>query len=63
MATIGFVPHPHRPEAIDLASSTAAWLEANGHKVRVLADTSERWDCTREELSGSLDLAVSLGGD
>jgi NAD+ kinase len=63
VATIGFVPHPQRPEAIDLAISTAAWLEANGHQVRVLADTSERWDCTREELSGGLDLAVSLGGD
>jgi NAD+ kinase len=63
VATIGFVPHPQRPEAIDLATSTAAWLEANGHKVRLLADTSSRWDCTQEELGEGLDLAVSLGGD
>ena len=63
MATIGFVPHLHRPEAIELAIATAAWLDARGHKVRVLADTSSRWDCRKEELNEGLDLAISLGGD
>jgi NAD+ kinase len=63
VATIGFVPHLQRPEAIELAISSAAWLEANGHKVRILADTTSPWDCSREELGESLDLAVSLGGD
>jgi NAD+ kinase len=63
VATIGFVPHLQRPEAIELAVSTASWLDASGHKVRLLATTSSRWDCSQEELSHGLDLAVSLGGD
>ena len=63
MATIGFVPHLQRPEAIELAVSTASWLDASGHKVRLLASTASPWDCSQEELSHGLDLAVSLGGD
>jgi NAD+ kinase len=63
VATIGFVPHLQRPEAIELAVSTAAWLDASGHKVRLLASTSSQWDCSQDELSHDLDLAVSLGGD
>jgi len=63
VATIGFVPHLQRPEAIELAVSTASWLDASGHKVRLLATTTSQWDCSQEELSHGLDLAVSLGGD
>jgi NAD+ kinase len=63
VATIGFVPHLQRPEAIELAVETASWLDASGHKVRLLASTSGQWDCNREELIPGLDLVVSLGGD
>jgi NAD+ kinase len=63
VATIGFVPHPQRPEAVELAVETASWLDASGHKVRLLASTSSPWDCNQEELTQGLDLAVSLGGD
>jgi NAD+ kinase len=38
-------------------------LDASGHKVRLLANSSSPWDCSQEELSHDLDLAVSLGGD
>lgn len=63
MPTIGLVPHPQRAEAIDLAVETASWLDARGHKVRLLASTSSQWDCNQEELIPGLDLVVSLGGD
>jgi NAD+ kinase len=64
VATIGLVPHPQRPEAVALAENTAAWLEAAGHKVRVLgSDETSPWACQPSELIPGLDLAVSLGGD
>ncbi len=68
MAVIGLVVHHERPEAADLARSTAAWLSAAGHEVRVPAA-----DAATVGLDGlavepvvfgtGLDLAVSLGGD
>jgi len=64
LATIGFVPHLLRRQAIALAETSARWLDAAGHRARILADdpTSE-WGCLRADLTDGLDLAVSLGGD
>lgn len=62
MATIGLIPHPYRPEAVDLAVATAAWISAAGHQAVVFADAAE--DAGSDlELARELDLAVSLGGD
>jgi NAD+ kinase len=64
MAVIAFVPHPVRPEAISLATSTAEWLEGLGHEVKIVLDGSgDRWSCDTDALPPGLDLAVSLGGD
>lgn len=57
MSTIAFVLHPDRPEAATIAEQATAWLEERGHRgVQV-------WDATPPALDGSVDLAVSLGGD
>jgi NAD+ kinase len=65
MAIIGLVPHPLRPEATALAEETAAWLEKEGHEVRLLDgdEGTNRWGCDADQLVPGLDLAVSLGGD
>lgn len=64
MAVIGFVAHPHRPALTALAESSAAWLDAAGHQVRIASDASEgRWSWPPDKLADGLDLAVSLGGD
>lgn len=64
MATIGFVPHAQRAEATELAESTAAWLEAQGHEARVLVAASVNPPGWRDDaLAKGLDLVVSLGGD
>jgi NAD+ kinase len=59
MATIGFVAHSHRAEALKLALETAEWLREQGHDARILETAG------RDEGGGPgfLDLAVSLGGD
>jgi NAD+ kinase len=57
MAGIGFVTHPQRPDARDLAVHAASWLRALGHRTDVLDSES-----AAAVLPG-LDLAVSLGGD
>ncbi|MDQ6784611.1 MAG: NAD(+)/NADH kinase [Actinomycetota bacterium] len=61
MATVGFLAHPHRPAAIELADRAATWLRDQGHRTRMLDGAAKR-----PEENGSLaelDLAVSLGGD
>lgn len=68
MATVVLVPHPSRPEALELASQTIGWLAARGHAVRVpdhVARTEDlrRHACPVADLAAGLDLAVSLGGD
>jgi NAD+ kinase len=64
MAAIGFVPHLQRPQAVALAETSALWLEAAGHKARIVADDPAcEWGCRSTELADGLDLAVSLGGD
>jgi NAD+ kinase len=62
--------HPVRPDAVELASKTAAWLEGAGHRCRLLEVTPEgtvrpadrEGSSAATDLAGS-DLAVSLGGD
>ena len=36
MATITFLVHPDRPDALALATDTAAWLKERGHVARIL---------------------------
>ncbi|CAN5247239.1 NAD(+)/NADH kinase [soil metagenome] len=68
MASVAFLLHHQRPEAVELARHAAAWLIGEAHEVRLpepdarhagLADLA----CEDEELTSGLDVAVSLGGD
>jgi NAD+ kinase len=54
MATVGFLAHPDRPAAIELADKAALWLQDQGHTTRMLDEDGG---------FAELDLAVSLGGD
>jgi NAD+ kinase len=60
VASIGFVVHKQREGALALAKETATWLEEQGHATTLLEPgAADR----NGHLGGSLDLAVSLGGD
>lgn len=64
---IGFLAHPGRPQAVDIAKKAALWLEERGHIAVLLAEPSPRAGAAQahgetDELDG-LDLLVSLGGD
>src|SRR5947209_6489051 len=67
VAAIAFMHHQTRKEAVDLVAETAAWLEADGHEVRIrkedAAGALSRWAIADEALLDGLDLAVSVGGD
>jgi NAD+ kinase len=68
MATVAFFLHHEHHEAVDLARSAAAWLQARGHEVRLPkrdADLAglDGLACEDDELCAGLDVAVSLGGD
>lgn len=68
MATIGFVLHHQRPEAVELVRDAAAWLSERGHEVRLPGADAEHAGlaangCTTDELLHELGLMVSLGGD
>ena len=70
MATVTFLVHPDRADALDLANDTAEWLSGRGDAARILRFSGV--DCVTEagvefevgavDLSGT-DVAVSLGGD
>jgi NAD+ kinase len=70
MVTVSFLVHPHRPDAHALAVDTAAWLEDQGHEVRILqfsgpdrvVEAGVEGDLGAVSLAGS-SVAVSLGGD
>jgi NAD+ kinase len=63
MAAIGFVAHSLRAGAVSLAQETARWLRDQGHRTEVL-DAAGAGGAWRDgDRSGTLDLAVSLGGD
>jgi len=61
MAAIGFVPNAARPRAVELAKSTAAWVEEMGHEALVLAEPKAPGYASG--LLADLDLLVSIGGD
>jgi NAD+ kinase len=68
MARIGLVVHHERPEAADLAGTTAEWLRSSGHEVRLPAPDAatvglDELGVDPELFSAGLDLAISLGGD
>jgi NAD+ kinase len=66
MAAIGFAPNSVRDSAVELAKSTAAWLEDMGHETALLPEHTPSWmGSGRTAPSGieELDLVVSLGGD
>ena len=68
MAAIGFVLHHERSQAADLAREAAAWLQDEGHEVRIPRPDADiagltSLGCDEGSLGDGLDLAVSLGGD
>jgi NAD+ kinase len=70
VATVTFLVHPKRADALALAGDTAAWLEGHGHKARILrfsgpdrvTEGGNETDLDSVDLGGST-VAVSLGGD
>ncbi len=70
MATVTFLVHPARPDAMALATETASWLTERGDRARILRFSGPdrvSEDGAETEL-GAVDLAgttvaVSLGGD
>jgi NAD+ kinase len=61
VARIGFAPHADRPSVVEVATSTAAWLQSEGHTAIVLPEVGPRQD--KPEGIDEFDLLVSLGGD
>jgi NAD+ kinase len=70
MATVTFLVHPERADALALATDTADWLTGRGDVARILsfsgpdrvAEAGVDVDLAAVDLAGS-DVAVSLGGD
>ena len=70
MATVTFLVHPDRADAMALANETVDWLTAGGHEARVLrfsghdrvAEAGAETDLGDVDLAGTT-VAVSLGGD
>ncbi|MDE0652037.1 MAG: NAD(+)/NADH kinase [bacterium] len=67
MATFALVVHPRRPPAHRLAQALAAWLQAEGHQVRLPGPDARSAEldglaCDEADV-GEVDLVVSLGGD
>jgi NAD+ kinase len=68
MAVVGFVVHPERPRATELANATASWLEASGHEARFVSEDAVATGVDEsgrrpDEFAQGLDVVVSLGGD
>ncbi|MET0903014.1 MAG: NAD(+)/NADH kinase [Acidimicrobiales bacterium] len=68
MGTVGFVLHHERTQAADLAREAAAWLQDEGHEVRIPQPDADiaglgSLGCAESALATDLDVAVSLGGD
>lgn len=70
MATVTFLVHPERADALALATDTAGWLKGRGDVARILqfsgpdrvAESGVDVDLSAVDLTGT-DVAVSLGGD
>ena len=68
MAAVGFVLHRERAQAAELAKEAAAWLQEQGHEVRLPQPDAETAGLAElgapdDQLGPGLDVAVSLGGD
>lgn len=63
MATVGFVTHVARGDAVVLEKEATQWLHERGHKARSLLGPGPDYAPVEAELLHGLDLAVSLGGD
>lgn len=65
MPTIGFLPNYERASAVELAKSTATWLEERGHEVIIFPEQISVMGSGAGKVSGveELELLVSLGGD
>lgn len=65
MPTIGFLPNYERASAVELAKSTATWLEERGHDVIIFPEQISVMGSGAGKVSGveELELLVSLGGD
>jgi NAD+ kinase len=70
VATVTFLVHPERPDALALARDTAAWLTERGDQARILsfsgpdrvAEAGTDADLADVDLAGTT-VAVSMGGD
>ncbi len=70
MATVTFLVHPDRPDALALATDTAAWLAERGDQARILrfsgpdrvSEEGVEVELGAVDLQGST-VAVSMGGD
>jgi NAD+ kinase len=70
VATVTFLVHPERPDALTLATDTSQWLTDHGHAARILSfsgpdqvtEAGVEHDLSSVDLSGST-VAVSMGGD
>jgi NAD+ kinase len=70
MATVTFLVHPDRPDALALATDTAEWLAEQGHAARILrfsgpdrvSEEGSETDLGAVDLAGTT-VAVSMGGD
>jgi NAD+ kinase len=70
MATVTFLVHPDRPDALALATDTAEWLAGRGDEARILSfsgpdrvtEAGVEADLGAVDLTGTT-VAVSLGGD
>ena len=65
-ARVGLVTHHDRPLANDLAREVAAWLQSEGHEVRVPASDARLVGVpgvADDRFAEGLDFAVSIGGD
>ena len=56
MSTVGFIVHPNRPEAAQLALESKQLLERLGHDV-------VEFDASKDDTFADCDLLLSLGGD
>jgi NAD+ kinase len=68
MTVIALFVHRHRPDAAGLAKEAVAWLQDEGHEVRVQVDDAlavglDHLAAGDDALLADLDLAVSIGGD
>jgi NAD+ kinase len=59
MSRVGLIFHDGRRDTSEFAHSLAAWLEGEGHEVRIASGDVQ----PDERFGEGLDLAVSLGGD